>query len=77
MTELLYCVVFVPFLSLQAETSERVNERKWNTTHHSLFPLVYNEWKNERKRETSGKKESLVLFSFNLNETRASITVSI
>ena len=31
---LLTCVVFVPFLSLQAETSERVNERKWNTTHH-------------------------------------------
>ena len=31
---------------------------------HSLFPLVYNEWKNERKRETSGKKEMNGLFLF-------------
>ena len=39
---------------------------QWNNTppFHSLFPLVYNEWKNERKRETSGKKEMNGLFLF-------------
>ena len=48
-------VVFVPFLSLQAETSERVNERKWNTTHHKSTV--------NKRRKRSDEREECVLHS--------------